>query len=35
MRIVNDPPDDEVSAADCVTLVEKLGLASYLEDTAS
>jgi hypothetical protein len=31
----NDPPAYEVSAADWLTLVEKLGLASHLEDAAS
>ncbi|MGO8964385.1 hypothetical protein [Mycobacterium sp.] len=32
--VCNDPPAYEISAADWLTLVEKLGLASYLEDTA-
>ena len=32
---VNDPPQYEISAADWLTLVEKLGLATYLEDAAN
>jgi hypothetical protein len=35
VRVVNDPPEYEISAADWLTLVEKLGLASYLKDTAT
>ena len=35
VRVVNDPPQYEISAADWLTLVEKLGLAAYLEDTAN
>jgi hypothetical protein len=35
VRVVNDPPDYEISPADWLTLVEKLGLASYLEYTAN
>jgi hypothetical protein len=34
VRVVSDPPDYEIAPADWVTLVEKLGLTSYLEDTA-
>ena len=33
--ITNDPPVHAVSAADWLTLAEKLGLAPYLKDTAS
>jgi hypothetical protein len=32
--ITNDPPGYAVSAADWLTLVEKSGLAPYLEDAA-
>jgi hypothetical protein len=35
VHICNEPPAYEVSAADWLTLVEKLGLASHLEDAAS
>jgi len=31
----HDPPECEISAADWLTLVEKLGLASYLKDTVT
>jgi hypothetical protein len=34
VRVVSDPPDYEIAPADWLTLVEKLGLTSYLEDTA-
>jgi hypothetical protein len=33
--VSNDPPAYVVSAADWLTLIEKLGLAQYLEDTAA
>ncbi len=33
--IVNDPPQYEISAADWLTLIEKLGLVTYLEDAAN
>lgn len=33
--VVSDPPDYEIAPADWLTLVEKLGLTSNLEDTAS
>ena len=35
VRVVNDPRECEISAADWLTLVEKLGLASYLKDTVT
>jgi hypothetical protein len=35
VRVVSDPPLYEIAPADWLTLVEKLGLTSYLEDTAS
>lgn len=33
--VCNDPPAYEISAADRLTLVEKFGPASHLEDTAT
>ena len=33
--VSNDPPAYAVSAADWLTLTEKLGLAQYLEDAAT
>jgi hypothetical protein len=35
VHICNEPPAYEISPADRLTLVEKLGLASHLEDTAT
>jgi len=35
VHVCNEPPAYEISAADWPTLVEKLGLASDLEDTAT
>lgn len=34
VSVTNDPPAYEISPADWLTLVEKLGLASHLQDTA-